>query len=105
MNAYMVVVDEAVNMVPAVEDITHIFACGGMESIAAAVFLGFFARRQHNQDSQNTEPTKIPRFVVVEPSEADCLLQSAKRESRVNQIATSALSWPPLPAVLHHPPH
>ncbi|KAF7557708.1 hypothetical protein G7Z17_g447 [Cylindrodendrum hubeiense] len=79
MNAYMVVVEEAISMVPAIEDITHVFVCGGVGSIAAAVFLGFFIRRQQIQGSKDSGPTTTPRFVVVEPSEADCLFQSAKR--------------------------
>ncbi|KAH6879475.1 tryptophan synthase beta subunit-like PLP-dependent enzyme [Thelonectria olida] len=69
MNAYMVVVEEALQMVPAMEDITHVFVCGGVGSIAAAVFLGFFTRYSQNP----------PRFVVVEPTEADCLYQSPKK--------------------------
>ncbi|KAL1620797.1 hypothetical protein SLS56_009463 [Neofusicoccum ribis] len=73
MNAYMVVVEEALSMVPSVGEITHVFVCGGVGSIAAAVFLGFFARLR------KTQSTNLPRFVVVEPSEADCLFQSSKR--------------------------
>jgi diaminopropionate ammonia-lyase len=42
MNAYMLVVEEALRMVPAVEDIAHVFVCGGVGSIAAAVFLRVF---------------------------------------------------------------
>jgi diaminopropionate ammonia-lyase len=38
MNAYMVVVEEALQAIPAVENITHVFVCGGVGSIAAAVF-------------------------------------------------------------------
>ncbi|KAL1614666.1 hypothetical protein SLS54_009539 [Diplodia seriata] len=71
MNAYMVVVEEAVDMVPDLSSITHVFVCGGVGSIAAAVFLGFLTRLQ--------DAVEVPRFVVVEPSEADCLFQSARR--------------------------
>ncbi|KAK7409287.1 hypothetical protein QQX98_008527 [Neonectria punicea] len=79
MNAYMVVVDEALRMVPAVEDITHVFVCGGVGSIAAAVFLGFFTRYSQLRESQGGKAIEPPRFVVVEPTEADCLHQSAKK--------------------------
>ncbi|PYI08354.1 tryptophan synthase beta subunit-like PLP-dependent enzyme [Aspergillus sclerotiicarbonarius CBS 121057] len=76
MNAYMVVVEEALNMVPAVEDISHVFVCGGVGSIAAAVFLGFVLRYQ---SLRGAGAPVLPRFVVVEPKEADCLLQSAQQ--------------------------
>jgi diaminopropionate ammonia-lyase len=79
MNAYMVVVEEALQMVPAVEEITHVFVCGGVGSIAAAVFLGFFTRYAQIQESRGAKPLSPPRFIVVEPKEADCLLQSAKK--------------------------
>ncbi|KAH7123458.1 tryptophan synthase beta subunit-like PLP-dependent enzyme [Dactylonectria estremocensis] len=79
MNAYMVVVEEALRMVPAVEDITHVFVCGGVGSIAAAVFLGFFTRFSELQISRGGNALEPPRFVVVEPTEADCLFQSAKK--------------------------
>ncbi|KAH6959912.1 tryptophan synthase beta subunit-like PLP-dependent enzyme [Ilyonectria sp. MPI-CAGE-AT-0026] len=79
MNAYMVVVEEALRMVPAVEDITHVFVCGGVGSIAAAVFLGFFTRFSELQKSRGGKVLEPPRFVVVEPTEADCLFQSAKK--------------------------
>ncbi|KAK1246388.1 hypothetical protein MKX08_000190 [Trichoderma sp. CBMAI-0020] len=44
MNAYMTVVHETLLMLPAVEDITHVFVCGGVGSVAAAVFQGFYTR-------------------------------------------------------------
>ncbi|EXK35697.1 diaminopropionate ammonia-lyase [Fusarium oxysporum f. sp. melonis 26406] len=43
-NAYMVVVEEALKVILAVENIMHAFVCGGVGSIAAAVFLSFFTR-------------------------------------------------------------
>ncbi|EXL72373.1 diaminopropionate ammonia-lyase [Fusarium oxysporum f. sp. conglutinans race 2 54008] len=43
-NAYMVVVEEALQVILAVENIMHAFVCGGVGSIAAAVFHGFFTR-------------------------------------------------------------
>jgi len=81
MNAYMVVVEEALDMIPAVEDITHVFVCGGVGSIAAAVFLGFYA---HSTElGLLTGNRQLPRFVVVESAEADCLYQSAKKGEMV----------------------
>ena len=76
MNAYMVVVEECLAMLPKVEDITHVFVCGGVGSIAAAVFLGFYKRFQTTMEGEKI--ANFPRCVVVEPMEADCLLQSAK---------------------------
>ncbi|KAM0428489.1 hypothetical protein ACHAPT_006849 [Fusarium lateritium] len=79
MNAYMVVVEEALQMVPAIEEITHVFVCGGVGSIAGAVFLGFFTRYSQIQESRGGNALDPPRFVVVEPTEADCLYQSARK--------------------------
>jgi diaminopropionate ammonia-lyase len=66
MNAYMVMVEEALAQLPDVDRITHVFAQGGVGSIAAAVYLGFQRRCK-----------TLPRLVMVEPIEADCLYQSA----------------------------
>jgi diaminopropionate ammonia-lyase len=66
MNAYMVMVEEALAQLPDVEKITHVFVQGGVGSIAAAIYLGFQRRCK-----------ATPRFVMVEPVEADCLYQSA----------------------------
>ena len=67
MNGYMVMVEEALRQLPNVSRITHVFMQGGVGSIAAAVFLGL---KQRFADGE-------PRFVMVEPIEADCLFQSA----------------------------
>ncbi|KAH0421798.1 hypothetical protein CcaCcLH18_13202 [Colletotrichum camelliae] len=76
MNGYMVVVEETLQMLPCVGDITHVFVCGGVGSIAAAVFMGLY---KHFQELQGLGySVQIPRFVVIEPNQADCLLQSAK---------------------------
>lgn len=77
MNAYMVVVEEALTMLQGADNVTHVFVCGGVGSIAAAVFHGFF--KHYEQREQADSVTDLPRFVVVEPSEADCLLQSARK--------------------------
>ncbi|XSC47543.1 diaminopropionate ammonia-lyase [Bradyrhizobium sp. RDT10] len=66
MNAYMVMVEEALAQIPDVDQITHVFAQGGVGSIAAAIYLGFLRRCK-----------ALPRLVMVEPVEADCLYQSA----------------------------
>ncbi|KAK1701479.1 tryptophan synthase beta subunit-like PLP-dependent enzyme [Colletotrichum godetiae] len=76
MNAYMVVAEEALEMLPSLQDITHVFVCGGVGSIAAAIFLGFYKHFDEISASNSTIP--FPRCVVIEPTEADCLLQSAK---------------------------
>ncbi|KAJ1715352.1 tryptophan synthase beta subunit-like PLP-dependent enzyme [Aspergillus flavus] len=71
MNAYMVVVEEAFSAIPVLDSITHVFVCGGVGCIAAAIFQGFYTCLHDNHSSE------MPRFIVVEQSEADCLLQSA----------------------------
>ncbi|MEY9178860.1 diaminopropionate ammonia-lyase [Bradyrhizobium sp. USDA 326] len=66
MNAYMVMVEEALGQLPDVDQVTHVFVQGGVGSIAAAIYMGFKRRCK-----------TTPRFVMVEPVEADCLYQSA----------------------------
>lgn len=84
MNAYMVVVEESLSMLPSLETFTHVFVCGGVGSIAAAVFLGFYKSCCEAHGAGST--VVLPRFVVVEPTEADCLFQSA----RVGEMRLSA---------------
>lgn len=67
MNAYMVMVQEALDQLPEPDAVTHVFMQAGVGSIPAAIFLGFAERR----------PARLPRFVVVEPTEADCLFRTA----------------------------
>ena len=67
MNAYMVMVEEAIAQLPDPRAVTHVVMQGGVGSIAAAIFLGFAA----------PSPPRMPRFVIVEPAEADCLCRSA----------------------------
>lgn len=76
MNGYMTMVEEVLQSIPDLRSITHVFMCGGVGSIAAAVFMGFMSR------CSGGDP---PRFVMVEPTEADCLYQSA-----VNGVHTPA---------------
>ncbi|KAJ5294441.1 hypothetical protein N7508_009262 [Penicillium antarcticum] len=77
INAYMMVVDEAISAIENVHHITHVLVCGGMGSISSRIFLGFY---QHFQNLQldPTEAIKLPRFVVIEPSEANALLESVR---------------------------
>ncbi|GAB7358590.1 hypothetical protein MBLNU230_g2650t1 [Neophaeotheca triangularis] len=74
MNAYMTVVHETISELPSLNEITHVFVCGGVGSIGAAIFQGFYT----HLCAKGVETTSLPRFVLVEPSEADCLLQSAR---------------------------
>ncbi|KAH7150786.1 hypothetical protein DER46DRAFT_578797 [Fusarium sp. MPI-SDFR-AT-0072] len=79
MNAYMVVVEEGLQATPVIENITHVFVCDGVSSIAAAVFLGLLTHLSQIQlSNQGKFPTPL-RFIVVEPKEPDCLFQSAKK--------------------------
>lgn len=75
-NAYMVVVEEALSMLPNLETITHIFVCGGVGSIAAAVSMGFYKRFCELQAVDCA--VTLLRCVVIEPDEADCLFRSAR---------------------------
>ena len=81
INAYMVVVKEAIDAIENVRDITHVLVCGGMGSISTRIFLGFYLHLQNLYSQQNIKEVKLPRFIVIEPSEADCLLESAKKGS------------------------
>ncbi|KAL4907186.1 hypothetical protein BDW74DRAFT_189717 [Aspergillus multicolor] len=81
MSAYMVVVEETLAALPGLAlqlaSITHVFVCGDVGSIAAAVFLGIATRWRELYGDNTISDKQLPRFVVVEPTEADCLLQSA----------------------------
>jgi diaminopropionate ammonia-lyase len=66
MQGYTIMVDEAINQIK--EKPTHVFLQGGVGGMAAAV-VSFF----HETYGKNS-----PKFIIVEPNNADCLLQSAK---------------------------
>jgi diaminopropionate ammonia-lyase len=66
MQGYTVMVDEALRQMQ--EKPTHVFLQGGVGGMAAAV-VSFI---------HETYGTQSPIFVMVEPNNADCLLQSAK---------------------------
>ena len=66
MQGYTIMVDEAINQMK--EKATHVFLQGGVGGMAAAV-VSFF---------HETYGEDLPTFIIVEPNNADCLLQSAK---------------------------
>lgn len=68
MHGYMTTVSEALDQIPDLEKVTHVFCQCGVGSIGAAVFFGF---------AQRLKGKKLPRFVLVEPTEAACMYRSA----------------------------
>lgn len=66
MQGYQLMVHEAVQAMP--EWPTHVFVQAGVGGFAAAVCAYFWER----------DPQRMPRCVVVEPEQADCLLRSAR---------------------------
>jgi diaminopropionate ammonia-lyase len=66
MQGYQLMVHEAVGQLP--EWPTHVFVQAGVGGLAAAVCAYFWER----------DPARRPVFVVAEPDQADCLLQSAR---------------------------
>ena len=68
MQGYTVMVDEALNQME--EKPTHVFLQGGVGGMAASVVS--FMHETYGKD--------FPIFVIVEPKNADCLLQSAKNK-------------------------
>lgn len=71
MQGYQLMVHEAVAQLPQLP--THIFIQGGVGAVAAAVAAYFWERLGAPR----------PCLVVVEPKQADCLLQSARQGQRV----------------------
>lgn len=67
MQGYQLMVDEAVEALP--DWPTHVFVQAGVGGFAAAVCAYFWER----------DPHRRPTFVVVEPTQAACLLESAKK--------------------------
>ncbi|NKB59508.1 MAG: diaminopropionate ammonia-lyase [Alphaproteobacteria bacterium] len=68
MQGYTVMAAEALEQLPEGERPTHIFVQGGVGGLAAAICA-------HVWDQWGTAR---PRFVIVEPDQADCLYQSAR---------------------------
>ena len=66
MQGYTIMVDEAITQMK--EKPTHVFLQGGVGGMAASVVS--FLHETYGKD--------FPIFVIVEPTNADCLLQSAK---------------------------
>lgn len=71
MLGYMTMIEESLRQLPKGDPPTHVFMQGGVGSIAAAVFTGYFGAFGE----------RAPRFILVEPKEADCLFQSAQAET------------------------
>jgi diaminopropionate ammonia-lyase family len=69
MQGYGVIVDELLATAPETDDCpwTHVVLQGGVGGMAAGIVSCFWDRYGERR----------PRFVVVEPEQADCLLQSA----------------------------
>ena len=67
MRGYMIMIEETLRQLPPHRPITHVLAQAGVGSIPAAIFMGL---REH-------WAPQIPRFIVVEPHEADCVYRSA----------------------------
>jgi diaminopropionate ammonia-lyase len=68
MHGYMLMADETIDQLPHGQRPTHVFVQGGVGGLAAAVCARFLL------DHGETRP----RFVVVEPTNAACLFESAK---------------------------
>lgn len=85
-NAYLVLIDEALKMIGEVEETTHVLMCTDVGSIAAAVFIGFYLNGQTIHKLRPETTVATPRFVIIEPLEADCLFQS----SQMGKLETSA---------------
>jgi len=69
MQGYQLMVDEAVAQLGAWP--THVLVQAGVGGFAAAVCAWFWERA-------GSDPARRPRFIVVEPTQADCLLRSAR---------------------------
>lgn len=70
MQGYGVIVDELLEQLPSAEcPFTHVVLQGGVGGLAAAIVSHFWERYGERR----------PSFIVVEPEQADCLMQSARR--------------------------
>ncbi|KAJ0108239.1 hypothetical protein J7T55_000204 [Diaporthe amygdali] len=85
MNAYMMVFQETLEKLPSADVVTHMFVCGGVGSIAAALFQGFYTRHKNKGIDL---ASKMPRCILVEPIQADCLFQSVKNGELRNSAGT-----------------
>ncbi len=66
MQGYMTMIDEAVGQLPPSHTVSHVFTQAGVGSIPAAIYMGVHKHLEHLR----------PRYVVVEPNEADCVFLS-----------------------------
>ena len=74
MQGYTVMVEEALAQWPERQPPSHVFLCAGVGSMAAAVIAHFWERLEGQR----------PRFVVVEPDQADCVFRSIQAGERVD---------------------
>lgn len=91
MNAYVVVIKEILEAIPNVQDITHVLVCGGMGSTWSRIFLGFYLELTRFMLQRGLEELKLPRFIIIEPTEADCILESARHRTFNYRKARSVL--------------
>ncbi len=85
MQGYGVIVDELLQQMPADEcPFTHVVMQGGVGGLAAGIVSHFWERYGASR----------PTFIVVEPNQADCLLQSARqgRASRATGTVDSVMA-------------
>ena len=73
MHGYGVMAAEIVEQMKSTEPPTHVFAQAGVGAMAAAVCANFWLQWGD----------KRPRFIVVEPTEADCVLRSLEAGKQV----------------------
>lgn len=66
MQGYMTMIDEAMDQLPSGNAVSHVFTQAGVGSIPAAIYMGVHKHFEHRQ----------PRYIVVEPTEADCVFLS-----------------------------
>lgn len=66
MQGYMTMIDEAMRQLPVSHAVRHVFTQAGVGSIPAAIYMGVHKHLKHLN----------PRYVVVEPEEADCVYLS-----------------------------
>jgi diaminopropionate ammonia-lyase len=105
MSGYTVMVDESIRALPAARPPTHVFVQGGVGGLAASVCAPLWWRYGAAR----------PRFIIVEPEIAACLLASAAAGKRVHidsDLDTmmaglacgepSLIAWPLLAAGSHY---
>ena len=69
MQGYAVMADEVLDQLPKNQKLTHVFLQGGVGGLAAAVTAHLWEKLEQDK----------PLFIVVEPEQAACLYESAKK--------------------------